>query len=74
MRHSEQRFETGIHWRSQAFQSQLGEDPVFSSQRDGVGDGCDGHHFHERGQQASSISFRNSALDQALGQFESHSR
>ena len=70
----EQCSESGIHRRSQTFQSQLGEDAVFSGQRNSIGDSGDRNHFHERLQQPRSIAFRNSALDQGLRQLESHAR
>ena len=70
----EQRLEAGVHRRSQTFQSQPGEHPVFSGERDGIGDRRDRNHFHKRLQQPRSIAFRDSTLDQGLGQLESHSR
>ena len=41
----------GFTGERRAFQSQLGEDPVLSGERNGIGDGRDRHHFHERLQQ-----------------------
>ena len=72
--HVNKRPKSGIDRRAQAFQSQLGEDAIFSNERHGVGDGGNRHDLHERIQQTSAAGFRNSALDKSLGQFEGNAR
>ena len=54
----EQRLETGIDGTAQSIEAELGEDAILAGERNGVGDGGDRYHFHERQQQARLIFFR----------------
>ena len=58
LRNLQQGLQPRIDRRAQAFESQLGEYAVLSTQRHRIGDGCDGRNLHERSQQLRLIAFR----------------
>jgi len=53
---------------------QLREHAILAQQGDCIGDGGDGHNFHERHQQARLIFCIQPALHQSLRQLEGHAR
>ena len=62
-----ERLQSGIARIAQALQAELGEDAIFSDQRDGVGDGRDGNNLQEGRQQSLAAG----GLEQRLRDLES---
>ena len=76
LRNLKQGLEPDVHRPTQTLQSQFREHAVLAQQRNRIGDGCNGHNFHERHQQARLI-FNVKAriqppLHQSLRQLERH--
>jgi len=66
----QQRFQADVDRTPQPLQSQLREHAILAQQGDCIGDGGDGHNFHERHQQARLIFCIQPALHQSLRQLK----
>ena len=69
---SSRAFRPGFTARRKRIEAELGEYAILAGERDRIGNGRDGDHFHKRQQHTRLIFFIEAALHQSLRDFERH--